>query len=114
VGKATIYRRWKNQGGAVHGGAADDRLALPDPDTGSLRGDVEAIIAFNLEHATRNGRAADAAPDGRGRRRSRPLRRDAARCSSSRAARCCGPILRRAVERGEMREDIDPEVAIDA
>ena len=87
-------------------------FALPDPDTGSLRGDVEAIIAFNLEHATRNAallmprlmvEAADD-PD---------LFAVMQQVLVEPRREVLRTILRRAVERGEMREDVDPEVAID-
>jgi AcrR family transcriptional regulator len=112
VGKATIYRRWKTKEELFTEALRTVAFPLPDPDTGSLRGDIEAILAFNLEHATRQAALmmprlmVEAADD--------PelfavmqevlveARREVVRA-----------ILRRAVERGEMREDVDPEAAID-
>ena len=112
VGKATIYRRWRTKEELFMEALQAIAFALPDPDTGSLRGDVEAIIAFNLEHATRNAallmprlmvEAADD-PD---------LFAVMQQVLVEPRREVLRTILRRAVERGEMREDIDPEVAID-
>ena len=112
VGKATIYRRWKTKEELFMEALQAIAFALPDPDTGSLRGDVEAIITFNLEHATRNAallmprlmvEAADD-PD---------LFAVMQQVLVEPRREVLRTILRRAVERGEMREDVDPEVAID-
>jgi AcrR family transcriptional regulator len=112
VGKATIYRRWNTKEELFMEALRTIAFALPDPDTGSLRSDVEAIIAFNLEHATRNAallmprlmvEAADD-PD---------LFAVMQQVLVEPRREVLRTILRRAVERGEMREDVDPEVAID-
>jgi AcrR family transcriptional regulator len=112
VGKTTIYRRWKTKEELFMEALKTIAFALPDPDTGSLRGDVEGIIAFNLEHATRNAallmprlmvEAADD-PD---------LFAVMQQVLVEPRREVLRTILRRAVERGEMREDVDPEVAID-
>jgi AcrR family transcriptional regulator len=112
VGKATIYRRWKTKEELFMEALKTVAFPLPDPDTGSLRGDVEAIIAFNLEHATRNAALlmprlmVEAADDPELFAVMQEVlvepRREVLRT-----------ILRRGVERGEMRDDIDPEAAID-
>jgi AcrR family transcriptional regulator len=112
VGKATIYRRWKTKEELFIEALRTVAFPLPDPDTGSLRGDVEAIIAFNLEHATRNAALlmprlmVEAADD--------PelfaVMQDVL-VEPRRAV--LRTILRRGVERGEMRDDVDPEAAID-
>jgi AcrR family transcriptional regulator len=112
VGKATIYRRWKTKEELFMEALRTVAFPLPDPDTGSLRGDVEAIIAFNLEHATRKAallmprlmvEAADD-PD---------LFAVMQEVLVEPRREVLRTILRRAVERGEMRDDVDPEVAID-
>lgn len=112
VGKTTIYRRWRTKEELFMEALQAIAFALPDPDTGSLRGDVETIIAFNLEHATRNAallmprlmvEAADD-PD---------LFAVMQQVLVEPRREVLRTILRRAVERGEMREDVDPEVAID-
>jgi len=112
VGKATIYRRWKTKEELFIEALRTVAFPLPDPDTGSLRGDVEAIIAFNLEHATRNAALlmprlmVEAADD--------PdlfaVMQDVL-VEPRRAV--LRTILRRGVERGEVRDDVDPEAAID-
>jgi len=112
VGKTTIYRRWRTKEELFMEALRTVAFSLPDPDTGSLRGDVLAIITFNLEHATRKTALlmprlmVEAAED--------PAlfavmqevliepRREVMRT-----------ILRRATERGDMRGDVDVEVAID-
>jgi AcrR family transcriptional regulator len=112
VGKATIYRRWKTKEELFIEALRTIAFPLPDPDTGSLRGDVEAIIAFNLEHATRKAALlmprlmVEAADD--------PelftVMQDVL-VEPRRAV--LRTILRRGVERGEVRADVDPETAID-
>ena len=112
VGKATIYRRWKTKEELFMEALKTVAFPLPDPDSGSLRGDVEAIIAFNLEHATRKAallmprlmvEAADD-PD---------LFAVMQEVLVEPRREVLRTILGRAVERGEMRDDIDPETAID-
>ncbi|ATY13449.1 TetR family transcriptional regulator [Amycolatopsis sp. AA4] len=45
VGKAALYRRWKSKAELVFAAVVhDDALAAP-PDTGTLRGDVAAVLA---------------------------------------------------------------------
>jgi AcrR family transcriptional regulator len=112
VGKATIYRRWKTKEELFVEALRTVAFPLPDPDTGSFRGDVEAIIAFNLEHATRKAALlmprlmVEAADD--------PelfaVMQDVL-VEPRRAV--LRTILRRGVERGEVRDDVDPETAID-
>jgi AcrR family transcriptional regulator len=112
VGKATIYRRWKTKEELFIEALRTVAFPLPDPDTGSLRGDVEAIIAFNLEHATRKAALlmprlmVEAADD--------PelfaVMQDVL-VEPRRAV--LRTILRRGVQRGEVRDDVDPEAATD-
>jgi AcrR family transcriptional regulator len=112
VGKTTIYRRWKTKEELFTEALRTVAFALPDPDTGSVRGDVLGIIRFTLEHATR--KAALMMPR---------LMVEAAEDPALFAVMqevlveprrtVLRAILRRGVERGEVRADIDPEVAID-
>jgi AcrR family transcriptional regulator len=46
VGKATIYRRWPSKEDLIHEAFGQVVNDLPEPDTGSLRGD---LLAFNRE-----------------------------------------------------------------
>ena len=112
VGKATIYRRWRTKEELFMEALRGVAFPLPDPDTGSLRGDVESIITFTLEHATRKAALlmprlmVEAADDPELFAVMQEVLIDPRRT-------LLRTVLRRAVERGEMREDIDPEVAID-
>jgi AcrR family transcriptional regulator len=112
VGKATIYRRWKTKEELFMEALRTIAFPLPDPDTGSLRGDVEAILAFNLEHATRKAALlmprlmVEAADDPE-------LFSVMQQVLVEPRREVMRTILGRAVDRGEMREDIDPEAAID-
>jgi AcrR family transcriptional regulator len=50
VGRPTIYRRWPSKPAlAVAALVTSDRLALPAPDTGSLRGDLVALQGHQVE-----------------------------------------------------------------
>ena len=112
VGKATIYRRWKTKEELFQEALRSVAFPLPDPDTGSVRGDVTGIITYNLQHATRNAALlmprlmVEAADDPELFAVMQDVlvepRREVMRT-----------ILRRGAERGEVREDVDPEAAID-
>jgi AcrR family transcriptional regulator len=113
VSKATIYRRWPSKEAVVLAAAEHLSAAVPVPDTGTLRGDLDAIAAGlaavfgspttprlvgalvsemvrepDLAHALRDGFLA-------------------ARRSAARAA------LERAQERGEVPAEVDLEVPVD-
>jgi len=85
---------------------------LPDPDTGSVRGDVLGIIRFNLEHATRKAallmpRLMVEGADDPGLFAAMQEVLVEPRRAVMRA------ILQRGIERGEVRPDVDIDVAID-
>ena len=112
VSKATIYRRYPSKTDLVI--ASCQRLAarVPPPDTGTLRGDLESIvgnlcrklrtsvegraIAQMVSEMTRNPGLADAHHGFVAERRQRGI-----------------DALRRGVERGEVRSDIDVDLAAD-
>ncbi|MDQ3876811.1 MAG: TetR/AcrR family transcriptional regulator [Actinomycetota bacterium] len=112
VGKTTIYRRWPSKEALVADAVARLSEELPLPDTGSVRGDLLALV------------------------------HEIAKRSSSTAGRCMGrvfadmqghpemaavykrnvveprralirSILERGVERGELRDDLDLDLVID-
>lgn len=113
VSKATIYRRWASKQEVVLAAAEALSQAVPVPDTGSVRGDLEAIAdglvaAFNvpdsarlvgslLAEATRDPALASALRSG-----FLAVRRGAARAA-----------LARGVERREIHADTDLEFAVD-
>jgi AcrR family transcriptional regulator len=113
VGKATIYRRWSSKEELVRDAIVFMHEDFTEIDTGSLRGDYAAIAAQVRSSAQRAG-AGTFAPRLLGESINDPElhaifyenlvrpRRDA-----------LGTLLRRAVERGELRDDIDVELMID-
>ena len=113
VGKATVYRRWKSKEALVADAIQAIVRAVPVPDTGTLAGDVRALLRVALamyrDPATgpllsglvaamaRSERIATVVRDGFG-----GAWRDAMR-----------RMLRRGVARGELPPDADLELAID-
>jgi AcrR family transcriptional regulator len=112
VSKATIYRRWPSKEALVVDAWRTLIAPADTPDTGSLRGDVEAILGTLLDKvgdpgfdvlsqvmaAARTDRAlADALREYVATRR-RPLR----------------AVLERAVARGELAQDLELDVVQDA
>lgn len=112
VGKATIYRRWESKEQLVLDSLTPDRLLVPEPDTGSLRGDLLAYYLPLTEPDAQQGAirlmpalAAEAAVDPRLAERLRAFVSD----RRSPVAR----IIERARDRGEVDADLDVELAID-
>jgi AcrR family transcriptional regulator len=109
VGKATIYRRWKSKE-ALFVEAVQQLARTPEiPETGTVRGDLEAVVAATLGRMAREAfriiprLLADAADDPR-----LLAAMQEALLSPRRAA--LGEILRRGVARGELRADLDVEL----
>jgi AcrR family transcriptional regulator len=114
VGKATVYRRWSTRGTlALDAFVADYLRRQPLPDTGSLRGDLTAALRTWMRLVTRT-------PVGRV---LRGLLAEAQRDPALAAAwteRVIGPvraehriIVRRAIARGEVPAETDPDVVMD-
>ena len=113
VSKATIYRRWASKDDLLVAAAQSLAREVPAPDTGSLRDDLAHIaqglatvfahprtarlIAALAERMLHDERLATALRSG-----FLAERRDAARVA-----------LERARTRGEVRSDVDPELAVD-
>jgi AcrR family transcriptional regulator len=109
VGKATIYRRWKCKE-ALFVEAVQQMARTPEiPDTGTVRGDLEAVVAATIGRMARDAfriiprLLADAADDPR-----LLAAMQEALLTPRRAA--LGEILRRGVARGELRADLDVEL----
>jgi AcrR family transcriptional regulator len=113
VGKATIYRRWSSKQELVRDAIVFMHDEFEAPDTGSLRGDYEGMAALVMASAQRAGAATfmprllgDAANDPElhaiFREHLVEPRRDQMRT-----------VLKRAVARGEIRDDVDLELMID-
>jgi AcrR family transcriptional regulator len=114
VGKATVYRRWASKNDLVR--AAITRIGTQDmrlPDTGSVRGDVVAMMRGRRESASAT-RAGFFIPrlvgEAAGDPELGPLLDEVLVQPGRRVMRA---ILERGVERGELRSDLDLESAVD-
>jgi AcrR family transcriptional regulator len=114
VGKATVYRRWTSKTDLVR--AAIARIGTQDmrlPDTGSVRGDVLAMMRGRRESAGAS-RAGFFIPrlvgEAAGDPQLGPLLDEVLVQPGRRVMRA---ILERGIERGELRSDLDIESAVD-
>lgn len=112
VGKATIYRHWGSRAKLVYAAASCFQAEEPDPNTGTLRGDLTEVLtgmlAFLAESDT--GRVLPSLVDAAARDPElAELREEHVRAKRARAVR----VLERAVARGELPEGTDLERAID-
>ncbi|HET7234680.1 MAG TPA: TetR/AcrR family transcriptional regulator [Longimicrobium sp.] len=113
VGKATLYRRWKEKETLVIEALGRIIRAIPVPDTGSARGDLMAMMRVALgmygdpaSHVLLSGLVAAMARS--------PAIAHAMRAGFDRAWRqALGQVLRRAIDRGELRADTEVEMATD-
>jgi AcrR family transcriptional regulator len=114
VGKATLYRRYGSKQELVSEAIRHLNQPIDRPDTGSVRADILAVARSVLAGAQRVGFAsfvprvlADAAGD---------PEMHAIFYENLVAPRraVMGDVLRRGVARGELRADLDVELAIDA
>jgi AcrR family transcriptional regulator len=114
VGKATIYRRYASKEELVQAAVSHLNIGMPEPpDTGTLRGDFAEIVRALLTGAKVSG-ALTFMPR---------MLSEAAHDAELRAifyAALVQPrrdvveaILRRAIERGEIRADVDPDLGVD-
>jgi AcrR family transcriptional regulator len=113
VGKTTIYRRWKTKQELV--GAALSRLRppAPPPDSGSLIGDLGALVALQRERLGETvlprllpRMLADVADD-------EALHAELNEQVVQPFRDILAEFIRRAIERGEVREDVDVEAMVD-
>jgi AcrR family transcriptional regulator len=109
VGKATIYRRWKSKEALLTEAIASIALTPEVPDTGSVRGDLETASAAAIGRLEPEAfrvvprLMAEAGDD--------PELRAALDTALLRPRRAIiGEILRRGIDRGELRPDIDIEL----
>lgn len=113
VSKTTIYRRYASKAELVL--AACERVChqiAPAPDTGSLRGDLEAILA-NLCRLLGTTIAGRAVPQLVSESARIPELADAYHAFVAQRREKCRTALRRGIERGEARADLDVETAAD-
>ncbi|MGG2462669.1 TetR/AcrR family transcriptional regulator [Streptomyces sp. RGM 3693] len=114
VGKTAVYRRWRSKLHLVLDViSAVAAAGLPAPDTGSLRGDVRMVLEV-AARALRHPMASQIIPD---------LLAEAARSPELATALksalhdsqegVAAAVVARAVERGELPVDVDPQLALD-
>jgi len=115
VGKATIYRRWASKAELVRDAIVYLHEEFDVPDTGSLRGDYAAIAQLVRDSTRRAGPGA-----------AMVMPRLLAESANDRELyeifyanlvgprrKALGDLLQRAVDRGEIRADVDLELMID-
>lgn len=114
VGKTAVYRRWNSKLTMVIdmvSAAAGERLDLPD--MGSLKADVEMILTV-ANHALRHPLAWKIIPDLLAEAARNPGIADALRDVLIANQRGMGAqLVARAVSRGEMAAEVDPDLAFD-
>ena len=114
VGKTTIYRRYPNKRDLVVAALGSVAATFPErPDSGSAREDILALIRDTLEVMRRTGVGFSMAGTFLVKERDEPMLLALFR------ERVLWPriqqgtaILRRGIERGELRPDIEPEVVL--
>jgi AcrR family transcriptional regulator len=112
VGKATVYRRWsRKEDLAVAAMEQLYRDEMPTPDTGSIRGDLEAMFASVLVFVN-----SPAGTDYIRTQIKESMRDDRIaqlyRAASDRAEKTAVRVFERAIERGEVRADLHLEAAV--
>ncbi len=114
VGKATLYRRYGSKEELARAAVVHLNVGIEVPeDTGSLAGDFAVVVRAVLAVAARTG-ALDIMPrllsDVAGDEEMHDLFTEHLVEPRRRVVRA---IIERAMERGEVRTDIDPELAVD-
>jgi AcrR family transcriptional regulator len=114
ISKATMYRRWRSKEDLVVDAVASlvaSEIAVPD--TGSLRGDVRALLrdAVKLYADERPGKLI---PDLVAEMARRPAVAEAVRSGFLAERRAAlSTVIERARARGEVRSDVDTELCLD-
>ncbi|GAA4518100.1 MULTISPECIES: TetR/AcrR family transcriptional regulator [Nonomuraea] len=111
VNKTTIYRWWPSKAALLGAALVEaDLLGFTAPDTGSLRGDLVALVE-GVVRLLSEPPAADVAVAALGAAVEHP-ELDARRFFADRFARE-REIFERAVRRGELKESVDPMLVVD-
>lgn len=111
VPKSTVYRRWRTKRELLAAAlSAFEAATLPAPDTGTLRGDLVALVDQRIDDL--RCRQETLGELGLQTRHDHELGR-VVRTTIERRRHACRPIFERALARGELRAGVDFEVALD-
>jgi AcrR family transcriptional regulator len=112
VGKATVYRRWKNKEDLLLAALGSLKSPLPDPDTGSVRDDLIAMVTVMSQDAVDPARQRQfTLLLGEGEKYPKLMARFAETVVEPRRD-IMRHALRRGIEAGQIRPDLDIEVAM--
>jgi AcrR family transcriptional regulator len=112
VGKATVYRRWHNKEDLLLAALGSLKTPLPNPDTGSVRDDLIALVTVMSQDAVDPARQRQyTLLLGEGEKYPRLMARYAETVVEPRRD-IIRSVLRRGIATGQIREDLDIEVAM--
>ncbi|MFE0191040.1 TetR/AcrR family transcriptional regulator [Streptomyces sp. NPDC059008] len=114
VGKTAVYRRWRSKLHLVLDVVSAVAAAgLPAPDTGSLRGDVRMLLEV-AARALRHPMASQIIPDLLAEAARSPELAQALKAALHDSQEgVAAAVVARAVERGELPQDVDARLALD-
>ncbi|HEU4882460.1 MAG TPA: TetR/AcrR family transcriptional regulator [Longimicrobium sp.] len=113
VGKATVYRRWKNKELLVVEAIDAIVRAVPDPDTGSTEGDLRVLMNATLRMYADPATAALLSGLVAAMVRSEPIARAVRGGFVGMRREAMRRALERGIARGELRAETDLELALD-
>jgi len=112
VGKATVYRRWKNKEDLLLAALGSLKSPLPVPDSGSVRDDLIALVTVMSQDAVDPARQRQyTLLLGEGEKYPKLMARYAETVVEPRRD-LIRSVLRRGIEAGQIRSDLDIEVAM--
>jgi AcrR family transcriptional regulator len=112
VGKATVYRRWKNKEDLLLAALGSLKSPLPDSDTGSVRDDLIAMVTVMSQDAVDPARQRQyTLLLGEGAKYPKLMARYAETVVEPRRD-VIRSVLRRGIEAGQIRPELDIEVAM--
>ena len=114
VGKTTIYRRWPSKQDLVVDAMDSLAAEVADPDTGTTRTDLIALLGHALRLIT-STKAGDALPRMAAEiATSSPLGRRYVETVLNPRRALVATIIERGIRRGELRADLDARLAVDS
>jgi AcrR family transcriptional regulator len=112
VGKATVYRRWKNKEDLLLAALGSLKSPLPDPDSGSARDDLVALVTVMAQDAVDPARQRQyTLLLGEGAKYPKLMARYAETVIEPRRD-VIRSVLRRGIESGQLRADLDIEIIL--